>query len=106
MLNQYKIVGDVLVVYNRKDGREMLFDVEDFDLISKYTWFIDNTGYARTNIKQKDKFVSTLAHRLLIKITDDRFIDHINSDRKDNRKKNLRLVSPQENSHNIQNVKG
>lgn len=96
MLNQYKIVGDVLVVYNRKDGREMLFDAEDFDLVSKYTWriraYTKNLEYARSSKGN--------AHRYIMNNPIGMMIDHKNGNGLDNRKLNLRIVTGQINQHN------
>ena len=114
MLNQYKIVGDVLVVYNRKDGREILFDAEDFDFVSKRTWYINYkkekkgiVGYAKTNIRQSDgKKTCKLASRLLMNEPVGMMIDHINGNTLDNRKVNLRIVTDQINNHNNKKAKG
>ena len=105
MKNKYKIDGQTLIVYNRKDNKEMLFDAEDFDLVSKHTWRLHN-GYAETDIKIGAKYKSICSHRLLIDCPTDKIIDHINRIRHDNRKSNLRIISRQENNHNQSNTKG
>ena len=106
MKNKYKIVGDTLIIYNRKDNREVLFDVEDFDFVSKYTWYI-NTRYATTRIRNIDnKQTGMYAHRLIMSFPDNFYIDHINGNKLDNRKINLRLVTNSQNQHNQLNVRG
>jgi len=107
MKNKYVIDGDTLIVYNRKDNREMFFDADDFDKVNQYTWFIGDTGYARTNITQSTgKRTLKKVHRLLMNAPKDKQVDHINGDRLDNRKVNLRIVSNEINSHNRQFAKG
>ena len=104
MKNKYKIVGDTLIVYNRKDNREMLFDAEDFDLINTHTWCIakfDNRDYAITGITTaKGNYKTLLSHRMLMNEPIDMLVDHINTDGLDNRKSNLRIATDQVNQHN------
>ena len=106
MLNKYKIDNDVLIVYTRKDNREMICDVEDYDIISKHTWYLGD-GYVMTAIKDatgKQKML--YLHRLLMNPPDGMAIDHINGIKHDNRKANLRIVTSQVNNHNRQSAKG
>ena len=106
MLNKYKIVGDTLIVYNRKDNREMLFDTQDFDFINQHTWFIDDKGYVGTNIKVNGKYKNAIAHRLLMNTPVGMETDHRNSITTDNRKKNLLVTTKAENMHNRKSAKG
>lgn len=107
MLNKYKIVGDVLIVFNRKDNREILFDAEDFDLVNKHTWRIcvdkkKTYSWVSTKIKQIDK----IASRLLMNAPAGMLVDHKNGDTLDNRKSNLRIATYQINNHNVHSAKG
>jgi len=106
MKNKYKIVGDTLIVYNRKDNREMLFDAEDFNIVNKHTWYI-NIRYVTTRIRKIDnKQTGMYAHRLIMSFPNNFYIDHINGNKLDNRKINLRLVTNSQNQHNQLNVSG
>ena len=96
--NKFNINGDYGILYI--DNEEYLFDIEDYDEIKHYRWVVDKDGYARTLSKPFEKSGCFL-HRLIMnadfkKIT----IDHINRDKKDNRKINLRLATHQENTRN------
>ena len=103
MLNKYKIVGDTLIVYNRKDNKEMLFDAEDLNKVSKYTWSICKTeGYVR----HSNKGITTLAHRLIVDAPTGKEVDHESGNRLDNRKSNLRIATHKMNSHNRIKTKG
>ena len=108
MKNKYKIDGQTLIVYNRKDNKEMLFDAEDFDLINSYgCWRTDNLGYVKTTGKEiNGKWPTIRAHRLIVNCPEDKVVDHINGNPEDNRKLNLRIVSQKENMHNQKDRKG
>jgi hypothetical protein len=81
------------------DGcHEVLIDLEDVELVSQYTWRVTSKGYiqAKTNI---------WLHRILMNLKgaklDPVFVDHINHQKKDNRKANLRVVSTKVNNQNF-----
>lgn len=70
-----------------------LIDKEDYELLSQYTWFLSNGGYA---IASKDN-KSVYMHRLVMNTPNDLQAHHINHDRLDNRKKNLDNLTRSEN---------
>ena len=79
-------------------NNDMLCDVDCMDELLKYYWY-ERDGYATTNFNYK----KLLAHRIIMDVGDydgDNQIDHINGNRLDNRKNNLRIVTSQQNSMN------
>lgn len=75
-------------------GKVVIVDDEDFDLLNRYNWSIDSDGYAvSSGYRYK-------MHRLIVAAPKKKIVDHINRNRLDNRKENLRLVSSRENSYN------
>lgn len=93
--NEYNLSGEYGIGYTFK-GEEFYFDLEDYTKIKDYCWCIDAYGYVRGNTKKsKIKF-----HRLITNCSDDMVIDHINHNRADNRKLNLRICSQHENNMN------
>jgi hypothetical protein len=86
-----------------KKGRSFWIDEADLDLIAGYTWHIGSNGYASTNMRHPDGGFFTLGmHRLLLGLGhgDPMEVDHVNGDRSDNRRSNLRLCTAEENAHN------
>ena len=83
-----------------------LIDKDDIDKCYGYKWSINGSGYAITYINNK----YILLHKLIINNKDKtKVIDHINRNKLDNRKNNLRIVPHYINSHNrdiIKNNKG
>lgn len=91
-----------ILVYGKdvKPNGYFIIDKEDLEKSKKYQWHIDSTGYAKTSIKNNDKYKIISFHRYLIGAENNEFVDHINGERNDNRKNNIRICSMQQNSHN------
>ena len=79
---------------------KFIFDLEDYDKIKDYAWGINNkTGYLQAKISNSTSKV--YIHRVIMEpIPDGMIIDHINGNRLDNRKSNLRYVTPKQNAWN------
>ena len=71
----------------------ILVDDEEFNVLSKYTWTLNGSGYARATIRGNEYFM----HRFIMNAKKGQEIDHINSDKLDNRKNNLRFCTHIEN---------
>lgn len=78
------------------DGQHFLFDIEDYDKISKLYWRKETTGYIIAYTGNKYVFM----HRLLLDPADNMYVDHINGDKSDNRKSNLRICTAQQSAFN------
>lgn len=77
-------------------GRYFMFDITDYDVVSKYTWREDAQGYIVTDIMGRR---SVRLHRLLLNYPT-QIIDHKNGNTKDNRRCNLRLADSHTNQMN------
>lgn len=85
-------------------GREFsaFVDEKDFPFIKKFKWCL-RQGYARSNING----TQILMHHLIFgKPPKGLETDHINQNKLDNRRSNLRFVTSLQNGQNISNVKG
>ena len=68
---------------------------QDYEKISKYKWSISNDGYAVSII---NRYISM--HRYIMGAQEGEIVDHINGNRLDNRRENLRILTSQQNAEN------
>lgn len=80
-----------------------LVDDELYDELNKYHWSISTNGYAQRRVKIGNRTSIIHMHRQIMELTfgDSICVDHINGNRLDNRKSNLRICSRTENNHNM-----
>ena len=76
------------------------FDVDDITKIKGKTWFKDKDGYLTHAYSYHGRTVYSRFHRMIMNASKTQFVDHINKNRADNRKHNLRLCSKSENMQN------
>lgn len=76
-------------------GEEFYFDLEDYEKIKDYTWRFKD-GYIVSTDNPGIRF-----HRLVTGANENEIIDHIDRNKQNNRKNNLRLATHQQNGFNI-----
>ena len=86
-------------------GEEVLVDERDYEWLSQYKWSASPSSkpkiYAATHIKDKrGKWRKKYMHQLIVRPTVGHQVDHINGNALDNRRENLRMVSPTQNAQN------
>lgn len=96
---KYKLTRKYGIGYTNK-GTEFYFDLEDYEKIKNHSWSENRGGYIYTYIEHK----IILLHRFILNAT--QIVDHINHNKKDNRKCNLRECTPSQNAMNRANTKG
>jgi hypothetical protein len=77
-------------------GHVAIVDDEDFEKIAQYHWTYVGKGYAHRNANGKSVYM----HRVVMNTPDGFDTDHINGNRLDNRKCNLRIVTHKQNLRN------
>ncbi len=93
--NTFKSYGNVTIC-TVANGKQFVFDTEDLPLVKRYTWHICSSGYPSTYYKGK----TMKLHRLLLKPPKRKYVDHIDRNRLNNCRNNLRLCSTHENCFN------
>lgn len=89
--------GEVLKIELTK-GHHAIIYKEDFEKIVGRSWHYSN-GYAYTNTKGARTRIAM--HRIIVDVADSDFVvDHINGDKLDNRRSNLRVCTKSENNRN------
>lgn len=97
-----------MAIIKTKKGIELIVDDDRFEELSRYTWHFNHKGYAYTSISDKDyykehkkvKNKNIMMHRLINETPKGMYTDHINGNKHDNRKCNLRTVTAAENNYN------
>lgn len=85
-------------------------DGADLGLVEQFKWWIKqcgNTAYAQTVLTRHGKRYATTLHRLVMGLEpkEPSIVDHINGDGLDNRRGNLRIVTPAGNAQNARRQK-
>lgn len=98
-LRPWVIEGETASCEIEKDGKthRLLVSVSDLDKVNVRRWGINMDGYAVAQMKQKN----TRLHTFLMDTPKGLQVDHINGNRLDNRRSNLRFVTPGQNCQNI-----
>jgi hypothetical protein len=83
-------------------GETVLVDDRDLPLLQGYAWCITGPGYVGTKIAADGRKVSLYLHRLIMEnvLQPGQHVDHVNGDRLDNRRANLRPATPGQNMAN------
>jgi hypothetical protein len=97
------LVGEGIRHISVGRGRTVVVDAADFDWLSRHTWHAAGSSeYARATIGGK----SVSMHRLIMNAPLGKVVDHINGNRWDNRRSNLRICTPGENLRNARKGRG
>lgn len=97
---KYDLSGEYGIGYTTNTNEPFLFDKEMYNIIKEYAWRLSPIGYI-VAYDPKTKTVIYLHHLVLPNNNNNNFErDHINRDKKDNRKCNLRLISHKNNIRN------
>lgn len=92
--NDYEILGDVVRGKFSATEGFFLIDIDDYYKLNHYCWNIDKSGYVVATDTESGKTVKM--HQLIA----GKHCDHINRDKTDNRRANLRKATETENKRN------
>ena len=95
--------GDMTQAY--KNGKKFNVDYDDFiHHVMGYSFKMNNKGYVQYS-GRKDGLHNKYLHRIIMNCPDDMFVDHIDHDRLNNMRSNLRIVTNQQNNMNVSKPK-
>ena len=97
--NEIIIEGDtakIKMINKKGEINYAIIDLEDIERISIHCWHVSGTGYAEAGFNKQ----TVLMHRYILDYNEKFDVDHINRNKLDNRKSNLRIVTRQENAVN------
>lgn len=100
--NEYELFDDYCAGYDRK-GRAFIFDIDDYDSVSQHRWFVDDRGYVFTPRPGGGNHIALHRYVMGVENTGFPLVDHINGNRSDCRKCNLRFATQSMNQMNIKN---
>lgn len=93
-----------LIPLRRRDGSVRAYakvDPDDFAWLMEWRWCGMGYGYAGRKRRVGDRYVTVTMHREILRVTDPAVeVDHINGNKLDNRRSNLRVATHAENSQN------
>jgi hypothetical protein len=90
----------VAVILTKK-GEEIFVDDCDYERLCGYSWYLDKYGYAVAETKHNGERKKLRMHRMIMGVTDQKvLVDHINCNKIDNQKINLRVCNQSENARN------
>lgn len=81
-------------------GENALVDDQDYALISQWNWYENDQGYAYRKYYRNKIQKQIRMHRFLMDTPEGMDTDHINRNRLDNRRSNLRVVDRTQNNFN------
>lgn len=101
--NQYEFVNNEIIKIKASNSDDYFeIDFEDFDKIKSHSWYKNKKGYIISRIDNK----LIRIHRHILEIKDKSLIvDHIDRNKLNNKKNNLRVCTNQQNARNKENPK-
>ena len=91
----------------------VIVDDEDYEWLNQWRWYLGNEGYAQRNDYSDGNHTIIRMHNLLLDAKNGHWIDHINRNKLDNSKNNLRHATALQSigniglaSHNTSGYKG
>lgn len=86
----------ILYDINYNEKARTMIDLDDVERCKPFKWSLRNDGYVSTKINGKE----VKLHRFILNTPKGKHTDHININRLDNRKSNLRICTQQQNNKN------
>lgn len=95
--NKYEIVGETVYVTVEKSEEKVICDLEDWEYLKEYYWNLNTNGYVTAVTSGRKR---AMMHKLIMPDNTYEVVDHINRNKLDNRKGNLRYTTYSVNAQN------
>lgn len=92
--NKFELINEVVRVYVNNSDDVILCDADEWEKLKCYKWYKNMYGYAEANDEKHRKIKM---HKVIIGDVGNFVIDHINRNKFDNRKCNLRVITKKAN---------
>lgn len=97
LFGEFLVLCDMEIVYKDKI---VIIDEEDLSTLKNNSWHFDTDNYLRRIVRKNKKQTVLKFHREIMNCPKEKICDHINRNRLDNRKENLRICGKIENDYN------
>lgn len=85
-------------MYKVRASKKAMVDDEDYELLMKSNWHEKDNGYASRGLRVNGKLKYLLMHRIIMMPPDGMVVDHLDNNKLNNQKSNLRVCTQQENT--------
>lgn len=89
----------------RGAGVQVIVSAEDYASLSQHTWYLLAGGYAARNCIIDGCKKAIYMHREILGFPSGQDVDHVNGNRLDNRRENLRAASRSQNNYNQRKIR-
>jgi len=97
--NRYEEKGDFIMGYT-SNADTFFIDKVDYVKAKGFTWVLGDDGYLHTTRRVDGNVKNLRLHKIILTTEGGNYVDHINGDKSDNRRCNLREVTPSQNGMN------
>lgn len=84
----------------RNPNQFAIVDACDYEFLRQWVWRVNSEGYVIRTVNIDGKSYQRRIHRIIADAPDGVMVDHINGNKLDNRRCNLRYANTQQNSLN------
>jgi hypothetical protein len=94
-------------IYTTKKGEQVKMDDDTYELIKDRSWYLDTKGYLCRKQMVDGKYKFVYLHKMLCPVKEGNYVDHIDNDKLNNQRENLREATPAQSACNTRrNRKG
>lgn len=93
---------EIILSGKRANGQSVKVDDDDYEKYNHLRWHLSDTGYA----VRRNNGETIRLHRLIMSCPEDMVVDHLNGNKLDCRKSNMRICTQIENAKNHHGTKG